>query len=151
MRLFCEYLLDRRYPWVAICRERLDAEPQHIVDEPNLIVHVAEFEADPHRRPLSRAELQAFFDHCDAQVAGRHALKRKGSLAALRDAALFKTIYAWGCVAGRPPSSTSSTSRATRQGGVRRVRCVERALRQGDGVGAAEAAQRRPSGLLDGP
>lgn len=59
-------------------------------------MHVAEFEADPGRRPLSREQLQAFFDHCAAQVASRHALKRKGSLAALRDAALFKTIYAWG-------------------------------------------------------
>lgn len=96
IRLFCEYVIDRRYPWVAICRERLGAAPQQIVDERNLIVHVAEFEADPRRRPLSREELQAFFDHCDARVAGRHALKRKGSLAALRDAAMFKTIYAWG-------------------------------------------------------
>jgi site-specific recombinase XerD len=96
IRLFCEYLLDRRYPWLAICTSRLGAVPQQIVDERNLIVHVAEFEADPGRRPLSREELQAFFDHCDAQVSGRHALKRKGSLAALRDAALFKTTYAWG-------------------------------------------------------
>ena len=70
--------------------------PQQIVDERNLIVHVAEFEAHPGRRPLSRQELQAFFDHCDAQVSGRRALKRKGSLAALRDAALFKTMYGWG-------------------------------------------------------
>ena len=37
-----------------------------------------------------------FFDHCDARVSGRRALERKGSLAAFRDAALFKTIYAWG-------------------------------------------------------
>jgi integrase/recombinase XerC len=61
-----------------------------------LIVHTNEFEGDPSRRPLSRDELVAFFDFCDAQVAGRRALRRKGSLAALRDAALFKTIYAWG-------------------------------------------------------
>jgi hypothetical protein len=65
--------------------------PLQIVDERNLIVHVAEFEADLGRRPLSREELQAFFDHCDAQVSGRHALKRTGSLAALRDAAMFIT------------------------------------------------------------
>jgi hypothetical protein len=51
IRLFCEYLLDRRYPWVAICTGRLGAVPQQIVDERNLIVHVAEFEADPGRRP----------------------------------------------------------------------------------------------------
>jgi len=96
IRLFCEYLLDRRYPWHAICCERLDCEPVQIVDERNLIIHTGDFEADPARRPLTRDELQAFFDHCDAQVSGRRALKRKGSLAALRDAALFKTIYGWG-------------------------------------------------------
>ena len=96
IRLFCEYLCDRRYPWLAICTERLGRQPQQIVDERNLIVHVAEFEAHPGRRPLSREELQAFFDHCDARVSGRRALKRKGSLAALRDATLFKTMYAWG-------------------------------------------------------
>ena len=32
IRLFCEYLLDRRYPWVAICTGRLSAAPQQIVD-----------------------------------------------------------------------------------------------------------------------
>jgi integrase/recombinase XerC len=96
IRLFCDYLLDRRYPWTAICTERLGAAPRQIVDERNLIVHTNEFEGDPTRRPLSRDELVAFFDFCDAQVAGRRALRRKGSLAALRDAALFKTIYAWG-------------------------------------------------------
>ena len=96
IRLFCDYLCDRRYPWAAICAERLGCRPEQIVDERNLIVHVAEFEAHPGRRPLSRQELQAFFDHCDAWVSGRRALKRKGSLAALRDAALFKTMYGWG-------------------------------------------------------
>jgi integrase/recombinase XerC len=96
IRLFCDYLLDRRYPWTAICAERLGVAPRQIVGERNLIVHTNEFEGDPSRRPLSRDELVAFFDFCDAQVAGRRALRRKGSLAALRDAALFKTIYAWG-------------------------------------------------------
>ncbi len=71
IRLFCDFLVDRRYPWTAICTERLGRCPQQIVDERNLIVHTNEFEADPSRRPLSRAELEAFFDHCDAQVAGR--------------------------------------------------------------------------------
>jgi integrase len=96
IRLFCDYLLDRRYSWSAICAQRLGATPRQIVDERNLIIHTNEFEGDPRRRPLSRDELVAFFDFCDAQVAGRRALRRKGSLAALRDAALFKTIYAWG-------------------------------------------------------
>jgi len=60
IRLFCDYLCDRRYPWTAICAERLGCGPEQIVDERNLIVHVAEFEAHPGRRPLSRQELRAF-------------------------------------------------------------------------------------------
>jgi integrase/recombinase XerC len=113
IRLFCEYVCDLRYPWVAICTERLGRQPQQIVDERNLIVHVAEFEAHPGCRPLSRQELQAFFDHCDTRVSGRRALKRKGSLAALRDAALFKTMYGGGCAAWSARSWMWSISRAT--------------------------------------
>ena len=37
-----------------------------------------------------------FFDHLRRAVSDRRALQRKGALAAFRDAALFKTIYAWG-------------------------------------------------------
>lgn len=96
IRLFMEYLTDRRYPWTAICSDRLGCWPQQIVSERLAIVHRSEFEGDPARRPLSRGELQAFFDHCDGKVAGRRAMRRKGSLAALRDAALFKLTYAWG-------------------------------------------------------
>jgi hypothetical protein len=70
-----DYLLDRRYPWTAICAERLGVAPQQVVDERNLIVHTNEFEADPSRRPLSRDELVTFFDFCDAEAAGRRALR----------------------------------------------------------------------------
>ena len=45
---------------------------------------------------MTREELTLFFDHCDARVQARRALGRKGSLAAFRDATLFKVIYAWG-------------------------------------------------------
>jgi len=96
IRLFMEYLLDARYPWRVICQQRLGAAPQQVIDERILIRHRGEFEGDPRRRPLTREELVAFFAHCDAQVIGRRALKRKGSLAAFRDAAMFKTIYAFG-------------------------------------------------------
>jgi integrase len=45
---------------------------------------------------MTREELTLFFDHCDARVHSRQALRRKGSLTAFRDATLFKVIYAWG-------------------------------------------------------
>jgi hypothetical protein len=52
-------------------------------------------------RPLSRDELQELFDFCDERVAKVRRSGRKGWLAAYRDAAMFKTMYAWGCVAGK--------------------------------------------------
>ena len=69
---------------------------QQIVYERNAIVHVAEYEGDPSRRPFTREELMIFFDHCDERVNRLRRLRRKGSLAALRDTVLFKTLYAWG-------------------------------------------------------
>jgi hypothetical protein len=144
IRLFCDYhLLDRRYPWTAICAERLGVAPRQIVDERNLIVHTNEFEGDPSRRPLSRDELVAFFDFYDAQVAGRRALRRKGSLAALRDAALVQDDLRVGAA---PPGGRQVACRRLRaqsaQARVRRLRVVERALRQGDGRRTAAAMQR---------
>ena len=96
IRTFLDYLVDGRYPWAAICERRFGCRPVEPFDERNLIVHVDDWEGDPRRRALTVEELQGFFDHCDSQVRGRRALRRKGALAALRDAALFKVAYAWG-------------------------------------------------------
>jgi integrase/recombinase XerC len=96
LRAFLEYVSDERYPWAAVCEREFERRPVQVIDERNRIVHVTDFEGQPGRRPLSREELTVFFDFCDAQVARRQRLRRKGSLAAFRDAALFKTIYAFG-------------------------------------------------------
>ena len=50
----------------------------------------------PVRRPLTRAELQAFFDAADDHVEKAACSRRKGWLAAFRDSALFKVVYGWG-------------------------------------------------------
>lgn len=96
LRGFLEYLTDERYPWVAICETQFGVRPVQVLDERNTIRHVVEYEGRPGRRPLTREELVMFFDYCDARVSDRRARRRKGALAAFRDAALFKTIYAWG-------------------------------------------------------
>ena len=96
LRAFLDYLTDERYPWVAICEAQFDCRPLQVIDERNAIVHTVEYEGRPGRRPLSREELVMFFDYCDARVSDRRARGRKGALAAFRDAALFKTIYAFG-------------------------------------------------------
>ena len=58
--------------------------------------HVSDYEGRPARRPLTRAELQAFFDAADDRVEKVIESGRKGWLAAFRDAALFKVCYAFG-------------------------------------------------------
>jgi integrase/recombinase XerC len=96
LRAFLDYLTDERYPWVAVCGTEFGVRPVQVIDERNAIAHNVEYEGRPGRRPLSREELVMFFDHCDARVSDRRARGRKGSLAAFRDAAMFKTIYAFG-------------------------------------------------------
>lgn len=96
LRTFMEYLSDERYPWAGICEREFGARPVQILFAENMIHRVSEFEGDPSRRPLTREELAVFFDYCDERVRRLRRLGRKGSLAALRDGALFKLLYAWG-------------------------------------------------------
>jgi site-specific recombinase XerD len=67
-----------------------------VFHERNTAVHVSEHEGRPDRRPLTRDELQAFFDAADDHVDRASRSRRKGWLASFRDATLFKVIYGWG-------------------------------------------------------
>ena len=94
--LFMDYLMDSRYQWMQVCHERFDDVPQAIFHEGNSVLHTVEYEGDPRRRPLTYDEVQALFDAADARPAKIRGQGRKGALAALRDAAVLKTIYAYG-------------------------------------------------------
>lgn len=94
--LFVEYLLDARYEWAQVCMDRFGQAPQEVFHEGNSVVHKVDYEGDPRRRPLTYDEVQALFDAADARPAEIRARGRKGSLAAVRDAALLKTVYAFG-------------------------------------------------------
>ena len=54
------------------------------------------YEGRPGRRPLSYDEVQRLFDAADDLVNVVRAQRRKGLLAAHRDAAILKTVYAYG-------------------------------------------------------
>ncbi len=96
LRLFCDYLTDQRYGWVVLCMERFGAAPTQILHEWNTVVHVNEFEGRPGRRALTYDEVQTLFDAADVQVEEIRERARKGSLQALRNAVLLKTVYAFG-------------------------------------------------------
>ncbi|MEU9069871.1 MULTISPECIES: tyrosine-type recombinase/integrase [Streptomyces] len=94
--LFLEYLLDSRYGWLHACSERFGEVPQQVFHEGNSVLHTVEYEGDPRRRPLDYDEIQALFDAADARPSKIRGQGRKGALCALRDAAVLKTIYAYG-------------------------------------------------------
>ncbi|OEJ21830.1 integrase [Streptomyces agglomeratus] len=94
--LFLEYLLDPRYGWIEVCAERFGEAPQEVFHEGNSVLHTVEYEGDPRRRPLTYDEVQALFDAADARPAKIKGQGRKGALTALRDAAILKTVYAYG-------------------------------------------------------
>lgn len=96
LRMFCDYVTDARYEWPRECRDRFDSVPSQVCFEWNTVAHLNEYEGRPARRPLTYSELQSLFDFLDARVERAASSGRKGALAALRDAQLFKTAYAFG-------------------------------------------------------
>src|ERR1035441_5718898 len=96
LALFLAYACAPRYGWVAECEQRAGAAPAQVFHAGNSAVHAAEYEGRPERRPLTRAELQALFDAADDLVERTACSRRKGQLAAFRDATLFKVVYGWG-------------------------------------------------------
>ena len=102
LRLFTEFLVDGRYGWAAACEQAFGQGqyPVAIAHEWNTIAHLQDYEGRAEARPFTREELQRFLDYADDQVDRAVRAKRKGALAAYRDATLFKVIYAWGLFSG---------------------------------------------------
>jgi len=96
LRMFCDYLTDARYEWPRQCRDRFDQVPSQVCHEWNTVAHLNEYEGRPERRPLTYDEVQRLFDYADEQVERITRSGRKGALAALRDAQMIKTCYAFG-------------------------------------------------------
>ncbi|MFJ5294855.1 tyrosine-type recombinase/integrase [Streptomyces sp. NPDC088348] len=96
VRLFSEFLIDGRYGWGPACEEAFGTFPVAVCHEWNTIAHLNDYEGDPEAKPFTREQLQLFLDYADDQVERAVRAKRKGALAAYRDATLFKVIYGWG-------------------------------------------------------
>jgi len=152
LRLFTEFLVDGRYGWAAACEQAFGQGqyPVAIAHEWNTIAHLQDYEGRPEARPFTRAELQQFLDYADDQVDQAVRAKRKGALAAYRDATLFKVIYPRERAApDRGVQAGPDRLRPERGGpGVRPVRDAERPVRQGEqGAGAAPPECRVGDGL----
>jgi integrase/recombinase XerC len=98
LRQFSEFLADARYGWAVACEREFGPgnHPVAICHEWNTVAHLNDYEGDPEARPFTREEMQLFLDYADEQVDRAVIAKRKGALAAYRDATLFKVMYGWG-------------------------------------------------------
>lgn len=96
IKLFMQYVTDARYGWPAQCSERFGSAPQQVFHDGNSVVHVADYEGQPGRRPLTYDEVQALFDAADARADTARGIGRKGVLTGLRDSVVLKTVYAFG-------------------------------------------------------
>ena len=139
LALFLDYVCDPRYGWVSECEQRAGAVPVQVFHERNTAAHVCEHEGRAERRPLTRAELQAFFDAADDHVEKAAGARRKGWLVSFRDATLFKVVYGWGLFSG---------VRLLRDGFVSRVCAAQKLLneRLSAAAGVAQGPARRVIG-----
>lgn len=96
IRTFCSFITDSRYGWAEECEARFGHVPQQICHDWNTVSHMLEYEGRPERRALTYDEVETFFTYADSRVEAIVNAGKKGSLTALRDAQLFKTIYAFG-------------------------------------------------------
>ena len=138
LRRFSEFLVDARYGWAVACEREFGpgSHPVAICHEWNTVAHLNDYEGDPEARPFTREEMQRFLDYADEQVDRAVRARRKGALAAYRDATVFKVIYGWG------PEPGGS--------GVRPVWHAQRPVWQGQAGAAAAAAERRLGDGLGG-
>lgn len=96
LALFMDFVTDQRYGWPEECLRQFGEVPQQIFHDDTRISHVVPYEGRPGRRPCTYDEVQKLFDAADALVDEARSRGRKGTLTALRDAALLKVIYAYG-------------------------------------------------------
>ena len=145
--------VDARYGWVPACEEAFGPgfSGGDLPRVEHASPHLNDYEGNPEARPFTREELQRFLDYADDQVERAVRAKRKGALAAYRDATLFKVVYAWG-LRRTETSKLDVVDLGTQPGGagVRPVRHAARPLRQGEAGSAAAAAERAVGDGLGG-
>ena len=94
--MFCSFVCDGRYGWVALCEQRFGEVPSQIAFEWNTPRHKTDDAVSPGRRAFTVDELQHFFDTVDDYVDAQYRGRSKQWLTAMRDSMAFKVCYAYG-------------------------------------------------------
>ena len=139
--MFLDYICDARYGWIAECEQRVGARPVQVCHEWNTAVHVADYEGRPERRPLTRAELQAFFDAAGDRVESAAVVWAEGLAGGVPGRDLVQDgLRVGAAAAGGGHAGCLRLHCEPCRSGAGRVRGLPGAVRQGD---AGQSAQRR--------
>lgn len=96
LRAFTSYISNPDYGWDRVCERYFGTHPAQVFFEWNTAVHVQAYDGRPAKRPYTREELDALFEHADVEVERIGASGRKGWQAAYRDAVMMKVAYGYG-------------------------------------------------------
>lgn len=93
---FCDYATAPAHDWSEQAASMFGSVFTQVITEFNRVTHGQESQKTGTKRPFTRRELQQLFDLMDLEYERVLESGRSGALTALRDAAAFKTAYAWG-------------------------------------------------------
>jgi hypothetical protein len=131
--MFCSYVSDSRYGWVAFCEKQFGDVPSQICFEWNTPQHTTDDAVPPKRRAFTKAELQHMFDVIDDFVDDAH---RTGFKALADGSARFDRVQDRLCIrTSAPRAGDAGPDRLWAQSahpGLRRLRRIDGALGQRD-------------------
>lgn len=84
LRAFTTYISDPQYGFVDACVKFFGTHPSQVFFDWNTATHVEEYDGQPTKRPYTREEIVALFDHADDEVERIGKSDRKGWQAAYR-------------------------------------------------------------------
>jgi integrase len=96
LRAFTSYISNPDYGWDRICETYFGTHPAQVFFDWNTAPHVQEYDGRPTKRPYTREELSALFDHADDEVERIGKSGRRGWQPAYRDAVMMKVAYSYG-------------------------------------------------------
>ena len=96
LRAFSSYVGNPDYGWDRVCEGLFGTHPSQVFFDWNTAPHVQDYDGRPTKRPYTREELAALFDHADDEVERAGRSGKKGWQAAYRDATMMKIAYGYG-------------------------------------------------------
>jgi hypothetical protein len=150
LRAFTSYISNPDYGWDRVCERYFGTHPAQVFFDWNTAPHVQAYDGRPSKRPYTREELDALFEHADNEVERIGRSGRKGWQPAYRDAVMMKIAYGYGLQVQRAAPPADDRLRAQPScPRVRRFRGLQGPLWQVQALLALQGPQRAHGLAMD--